>query len=57
MYFKDNKTKILKNSLYLNRNGYDLPTNFNPADFYIMNLAIIPAEKEECLARVNVSYY
>ena len=33
-----------------------LPSNYNPSDFYINTLAVTPAEKEECLERVNVIF-
>jgi ATP-binding cassette, subfamily G (WHITE), eye pigment precursor transporter len=33
--------------------GFRVPYNYNPADFYIKNLAIIPADKENCIKRIN----
>nr|UOU03353.1 ATP-binding cassette subfamily G-like 2 [Brachionus rubens] len=30
-----------------------LPRNFNPADFYIRKLAVIPSDREKCLKSVN----
>nr|QNH67901.1 ATP-binding cassette transporter subfamily G-like protein 2 [Brachionus rotundiformis] len=33
--------------------GLILPPNFNPADFYIRQLAILPTNREECLVKVN----
>ncbi|CAG2116215.1 unnamed protein product, partial [Medioppia subpectinata] len=33
--------------------GYKCPTNFNPADFYIEQLAIIPGREDECKAKIN----
>lgn len=33
--------------------GYRVPVNYNPADFYIQKLAISPTDKENCLARMN----
>ena len=38
---------------YFNSQGYRVPYNYNPADFYIKNLAIVPASREVCLRRVN----
>ena len=35
--------------------GYRVPVNYNPADFYIQKLAISPTDKENCLARMNVN--
>jgi ABC-type multidrug transport system ATPase subunit len=35
--------------------GLRVPYNYNPADFYIKNVAIPPADKENCLKRVNVN--
>ena len=35
--------------------GYHVPSNYNPADFYIKTLAVVPANKEICLKRVEVS--
>jgi hypothetical protein len=37
--------------------GYTCPRNYNPADFYIHKLAIMPTEKNESIARSAVSYY
>ena len=33
--------------------GYECPLNYNPADFYIHTLAIIPGEEEEHQQRVS----
>lgn len=33
------------------------PPNYNPADFYIQKLAIVPTKKDECLKNVNVSVF
>ncbi|KAK7111238.1 protein white-like [Littorina saxatilis] len=32
---------------------YTCPNNFNPADFYILTLAIVPGQEEECRTKVN----
>lgn len=37
------------------RIGYPCPANYNPADFYIMTLAIIPGQEVECKQRIEVS--
>lgn len=34
--------------------GYKVPANYNPADFYIKKLAVIPSDKENCLIRIKV---
>ena len=36
-------------------NGLLCPDNYNPADFYIQNLAMVPANKEESLTRIAVN--
>ena len=41
-------------SLFFESQGYRVPYNYNPADFYIKNLAIAPSDKESSLKRVNV---
>ncbi|XP_045168960.2 protein white-like [Mercenaria mercenaria] len=33
--------------------GYPCPVNFNPADFYIMTMAIVPGKEEECKQRIE----
>ncbi|KAJ8305115.1 hypothetical protein KUTeg_017334 [Tegillarca granosa] len=33
--------------------GYNCPVNYNPADFFIMNLAVIPGREEECKTRIR----
>nr|QUF59467.1 ATP-binding cassette transporter Abcg-like2 [Brachionus angularis] len=40
-------------SEFFKSQGYILPTNYNPADFYIKKLAVIPSERESCLQNVN----
>ena len=37
------------------RIGYDCPIEFNPADFLIHTLAIVPGEEEACRGTVMVS--
>lgn len=34
--------------------GFTCPNNYNPADFYIQNLALVPANREESLERIQV---
>ena len=36
--------------------GLLCPDNYNPADFYIQNLAMVPANKDESLERIQVHY-
>ncbi|PVD37708.1 hypothetical protein C0Q70_00308 [Pomacea canaliculata] len=38
---------------FFNGLNYICPTNFNPADFYIMTLAIVPGREEECRQKVH----
>ncbi|XP_043198378.1 protein white-like isoform X1 [Amphibalanus amphitrite] len=33
--------------------GYACPTNFNPADFFIQTMAIVPGNEEQCRQRVD----
>ena len=40
--------------LYDFRNGFECPVNYNPADFYILTLAIIPGNEKEGKQRVKV---
>ena len=35
------------------RIGYECPPNYNPADFYIHTLAIIPGAEEECREQIS----
>ncbi|XP_015906784.1 protein white isoform X2 [Parasteatoda tepidariorum] len=37
---------------FFERAGLRCPVNYNPADFYIHNLAIVPGNEEECRAKV-----
>lgn len=39
----------ISNSIF--SQGYRCPQNYNPADFYIHNLAISPSDRENCLKR------
>ena len=34
--------------------GYCVPVNYNPSDYFIKTLAIVPSDKENCLTRVAV---
>lgn len=36
-------------------NGFTCPSNYNPADFYIQYLALVPSNREESLERIQVS--
>lgn len=33
--------------------GYPCPVNYNPADFYIMKMAVVPGRENECRAEIN----
>lgn len=33
--------------------GYPCPVNYNPADFYIMKMAVVPGREKECRAEIN----
>jgi hypothetical protein len=35
----------------------EIPPNFNPADFYIQQLAIYPKTREENLAQIEVKHF
>ena len=35
--------------------GYTCPEDYNPADFFVFTLAIIPGKEEECREKVGVS--
>lgn len=37
--------------------GFPLPPNFNPADFFIKKLAVIPSDRENCLKSIDVRHY
>lgn len=37
--------------------GYPCPENYNPADFYVHTLAIVPGNEEECREKVHVGIY
>ena len=36
------------------RQGYQCPVNYNPADYYIMTMAILPDQQQTCKQRVEV---
>ena len=40
---------------YFHNLGYDCPNNFNPADFFVKELAIAPGNEFECRNKINVS--
>jgi len=33
-----------------------MPTDYNPADFYIKTLAVLPSNKEKCLQNIKVNF-
>lgn len=35
--------------------GLNCPVNYNPADFFIQELAVVPGRENECKAKLNVS--
>jgi len=35
--------------------GLGCPVNYNPADYFIMTLAVVPDAEEECKQKVDVS--
>ena len=39
---------------FFSRLEYRCPSDFNPADFYVQTLAIIPGKEEECNERIKV---
>lgn len=40
--------------ILIRRIGFEIPTDYNPADFYIKTLALLPANKEKCLENIKV---
>ena len=40
--------------IFFCRLGYPCPMNFNPADYFVHTLAIVPGEEEQCKERVKV---
>lgn len=40
--------------IFFFRLGYPCPMNFNPADYFVNTLAIVPGEEEESKNRVKV---
>lgn len=43
-------------NVYLLRLGHIIPRDYNPADFYIKKLAVLPNKKEKCLNDLKVIY-
>lgn len=39
---------------YFNNLGYRCPSKYNPADFYVKELAIVPGKEFECRNKINV---
>ena len=42
-------------ALYISSLGYSCPELYNPADFFVFTLAIVPGKEEECREKVGVS--
>lgn len=42
-------------SSFFETQGYRVPYNYNPADFYIKNLAILPWDRENSAKKINVN--
>nr|KAG5714727.1 hypothetical protein BaRGS_000215 [Batillaria attramentaria] len=38
---------------FFNNMNYVCPTNFNPADFFVLTLAIVPGQEDECRRKVH----
>ncbi|KAL4222302.1 ATPase [Mactra antiquata] len=38
---------------FYKQTGYPCPTNYNPADFYIMTMAVIPGKEPECKQKIE----
>lgn len=45
---------VVFNLLYCSL-GYPCPVNFNPADYFVHTLAIVPGDEENCKDRVKVA--
>lgn len=43
--------------IFFFRLGYPCPMNFNPADYFVNTLAIVPEEEEDSKNRVKVRIY
>ena len=41
---------------FFSSQGHPVPQNFNPADFYINKLAVVPSNKEESVLAINVTF-
>lgn len=44
-------------NLFFENQGYRVPINYNPADYYIKTLAMIPSDKENSIQRINVKFF
>ena len=42
---------------FFSSQGFNVPNNYNPADFYINTLAIVPSNKDESKAKVEVNIF
>jgi hypothetical protein len=41
-------------SEFFESQGFHVPYNYNPADFYIKNLAVVPSDRENSLKQISV---
>lgn len=41
--------------LIFSSNGHPSPVNYNPADHFILTLAIVPGKEKDCKAKVKVT--
>ena len=41
---------------FFSKLGFQCPTNYNPADFYIRELAIVPGKEGKCREKAEVVY-
>lgn len=39
---------------FFSRRGYQCPNDYNPADFLIHTLAVVPGQEAECKERIEV---
>lgn len=53
-FIESNYQFIIQISIQYFRLGYQVPADYNPADFYIQTLAILPSSREESLAKATV---
>ena len=48
---------IQDSTSYFAKLGYVVPSNYNPSDFFIKLLAIVPGKEEQCHKRVKVRHF